>query len=148
MSTIDITCVVPANLCYLFMLIYILISVILKEEMLTCFVTFAFIKCIPLAIIVFLVQQCFKVHGTSRKVVHLKGKASFSLRSCSKINVSFTITMEAADGESSREQHKVKVKRISQRWKEKQRCSGIEQTKQVPKLPELQKLKGFKLKHH
>lgn len=39
MNTIDITYEVPADLCYLFMLIYILISVVLREEMLTCFFT-------------------------------------------------------------------------------------------------------------
>jgi len=44
MNTINITYNVPADLCFLFMLIYTLISVVLREEVLTCFVIFAFIN--------------------------------------------------------------------------------------------------------
>lgn len=48
MHTFDITYEAAADLCYLFTLIYILNSVVLREEMLTCFATSAFIKCILL----------------------------------------------------------------------------------------------------
>lgn len=44
MNTIDRIYELTDDLCYLLELIYVLISVVLKEEMLTCFVMFAFIK--------------------------------------------------------------------------------------------------------
>lgn len=67
MNTIDITYDIPADLCYLFMLIYILISVVLREEMLACFVTFAFIKSILVGHHSFPSWQYSKVYRTCKE---------------------------------------------------------------------------------
>lgn len=67
MNTIDITYDIPADLSYLFMLIYILISVVLREEMLACFVTFAFIKSILVGHYSFPSWQYSKVYRTRKE---------------------------------------------------------------------------------
>lgn len=67
MHTIDRIYELTDDFCYLFVLIYVLISVVLREEMLTCFGTFVFIKCILVSHFFSLVVEYIKVYGTCKE---------------------------------------------------------------------------------
>lgn len=120
-----------------FKLIYVLICAVL-EEMLTCFLNFTFIQSIPLAIIHFLVPQYIKVHRTCKESrPHRAQDLVFPQKFPGNLCFVY-LSMEMADWKKQQREEETPRDRRKNK-------TGLEQRRQAPKSPDLQKAKSSKL---